>query len=83
MTPAEIKNFETIKEKIETLKTTKAKSEGALEALMIEWKEKYGFASIDDAQAWIDVKTKEMQVNEDRRDALYVELKSLHNWGMI
>lgn len=83
MTPAEVKNFETIIEKIETLKTSKAKSEGALETLMVEWKEKYGCNSIDDIHAWVAQKKIEQQQNEDRKDALYVELKGLANWGMI
>lgn len=77
------KTFESIKEKIETLKREKAKSEGAIEAIEDSWKKDYGISSIEEATKLHEELNEKLATYEDEMGELENELKGLTNWALI
>jgi predicted nucleic acid-binding Zn-ribbon protein len=78
-----IKDFESIKSKIEILKQKKAKAEGAIETISAEWKKTYGFESVQDAEKKYNELEDELETVEKKIATIYEELTGLTNWGII
>ena len=79
----DVRTFESIKTKIETLKTDKAKSEGAIEAITESWKKDYGFSTLEEAEAKRDKMDEEIKGFEETIEELFTELKGLTNWAAV
>lgn len=77
------KTFETIKTKIETLKQKKNKAEGAIETIVENWKNTYGFSTIEEAEKMLQEKTDLLNKTETKLEDLYQELKGITNWNLI
>ena len=77
------RTFENIKAKIETLKQKKAKAEGSIESILVEWKRAYGFSTIEEAEKHITELDEEIEVYESKLKAIYDELNGLCNWGTV
>ena len=77
------KTFESIKTKIETLKQKKNKAEGAIETIMENWKNTYGFSTIEEAEKLLQEKSDLLNKTETKLEDLYQELKGITNWNLI
>jgi hypothetical protein len=79
----DVRTFEAIKNKIETLKTKKAKAEGAIESIEAGWKSAYGFSTLADAKN-LDAKLQdEITTVQDQLEELYTELNGLTDWTLV
>lgn len=79
----DIREFESIKQKIELLKTKKAKAEGSMESIKQSWTDTYGFSTIEEASKKLEELKSEQDRNEREVSDLYKELNSLTNWRML
>lgn len=77
------RQFESIKQKMETLKNKKAKAEGAIESIAQQWKEQYGITTIEEAEAKKNELEQEMESVNDEISTYYKELNGLTNWGLV
>lgn len=83
MNSSEVRAFEQIKDKIEVLKSKKAKAEGAVETIEKEWESNYGFSTLEKAEEYLEGKKKEQAENDEQLDSLFKELNGLTNWALI
>ena len=79
----DVKRFEEIKAKITALKEKKSRADGAIETIQADWKRLYGVSTLEEVEALIDSKKKEMQENDALIEKWYEELKGLTNWGLV
>lgn len=79
----DVRQFENIKQKIETLKQKKAKAEGSIESIEANWEKQFQFSTIEEAQKKLDEYEKTINENENQIDELYKELNELTNWSLI
>ena len=79
----DIRQYEQIKAKIDTLKTQRAKAEGTLETILSNWKDNYKITSLEDAEALEKKLSAELEEVNAEIDEMYVELKGLTNWGLV
>jgi hypothetical protein len=75
--------FESIKAKIETMKSKKAKAEGALETIVASWKSTHGISTLQEAEDLLAEMTKQKDELSAEIDSLYSELSSITNWGTV
>jgi hypothetical protein len=83
MNQVEIKSFEDIKAKIETLKSKKARAEGSIESIVGNWKARFNCSTLEEAQKYLADKKTEQHENEERIDTYYEELKGICNWNIV
>lgn len=83
MNQTELRNFEAIKDKIETLKSRRAKAEGSMESILSDWKQKYNISSLEEAEKYLHEKQNEKEENEVLMKEYYEELNSLTSWGLL
>ena len=79
----DIRQYEQIKAKIDTLKTQRAKAEGTLEMILSNWKDNYKIISLEDAEALEKKLSAELEELNAEIDEMYGELKGLTNWGLV
>lgn len=79
----DVKTFESIKGKIETLKREKAKSEGIIETIIDTWKKDYGVSTLEEAEALHKELDTKRLAYEAEIEELWGELKGLTNWALI
>lgn len=75
--------FENIKELIRRAEVEKAKAEGVKESIKAEWKKKYGFETIEEAEAKLKELEAEYDKNESRKEKLMKELEESQDWERI
>jgi adenylate kinase family enzyme len=78
-----IKQFEALKEKFENLKNKKAKAEGKLETIEIEWDDKYGFTDIESANKKKNEIEKEIEKLEKKKENVIEKLENITDWEEI
>jgi chromosome segregation ATPase len=76
------KQFESIKAKLETLKTKRAKAEGAIESEKANWKKLYGVETAEELEAMCTEGEEQLETLETKMDTLMEELKGLTNWSL-
>jgi len=79
----DVKQFEEIKGKIETLKEKKIRAETNLESIVAGWKKQYGITTVEEAQKKLDDTEDAIEKNDAKIDDLYKELEGLTNWGLV
>ena len=79
----DVKQFEEIKGKIETLKEKKIRAETNLESIVARWKKQYGITTVEEAQKKLDATEDAIEKNDAKIDDLYKELEGLTNWGLV
>jgi hypothetical protein len=79
----DVKQFEAIKEKIETLKKNKIRAETNLESIVAGWKKQYGIDTVEEAQKKLDETEDAIEKNDTKIEDLYKELEGLTNWGLV
>jgi septal ring factor EnvC (AmiA/AmiB activator) len=79
----DVKQFEEIKGKIETLKEKKIRAETNLESIVAGWKKQYGITTVEEAQKKLDATEDAIEKNDAKIDDLYKELEGLTNWGLV
>ena len=79
----DVKQFEEIKGKIETLKEKKIRAETNLESIVASWKKQYGITTVEEAQKKLDATEDAIEKNDAKIDDLYKELEGLTNWGLV
>lgn len=77
------RTFENIKNKIETLKAEKAKSEGIIETISEAWKKDHGISTLAEATALRDKMDEQVKEYDATIEELFVELKGLTNWAAV
>jgi seryl-tRNA synthetase len=77
-----VKEFESIKIKLETLKTKRAKAEGAIESEKANWKKLYGVETAEELEAMCAEGEEQLETLETKMDTLMEELKGLTAWGL-
>lgn len=75
--------FEQIKTALDTLKSKGTRAETIIETFQKNWKEKYGFSTKAEAEAFIEKQAQERKETEADIDSLFEELKGLTNWALI
>jgi hypothetical protein len=75
--------FESIKSKIEAMKSKKAKAEGALETIVASWKSAHGISTLEEAENLLKEMTAQKEELSTEIDSLYSELSGLTNWGLV
>ena len=78
----DIKEFEAIKGKLETLKAKKAKADGAMESIMARFKE-MELNTLEDAEAYLLALEKKVAEDEAILETLMTELKGLYSWQFV
>jgi uncharacterized coiled-coil protein SlyX len=79
----DVKQFEEIKGKIETLKEKKIRAEANLESIVAGWKKSYQITTVEEAQKKLDETEDAIEKNDTKIDDLYKELEGLTNWGLV
>lgn len=77
------KTFEIIKQKIEVLKQKKAKAEGAIESILLEWHKNHNIESLEEAEKYIATLQEEIDTLTTKSETIYEELRGLTNWNLI
>lgn len=79
----DVKTFESIKQKIETLKTQKARAEFGVEAISSSWQKNYNITTVEEAEALLASMDAEITETDGQLAELYTELEGLTNWKAI
>ena len=77
------KQFESIVSKMETLKTKKAKAEGAIESEKANWKKRNGVETYEQLEEVYNEAEEQVETLDTKMDTLMEELKGLTNWGLV
>ncbi len=77
MTPRE---FQSIKEKVETAKEKKIRAEGALAKIEEQWKKEYEIKSIEDAEEKVKELDTEIENDKAKLEKMYVQLDKMAKW---
>lgn len=70
-----VKDLEGMLERIDSLKTQKAKAEGAVENIVEEWKNKFEINSLEEAESKLKALEDELEETETIAEKKYTELK--------
>ena len=79
----DVRMFESIKAKIETMKSKKAKAEGALETILASWKSAHGISTLEEAESLLQEMAVRKEELSNEIDSLYSELCGLTTWGLV
>lgn len=79
----DVKQFEAIKEKIETLKKNKIRAETNLEGIVAGWRKQYGIDTVEEAQKKLEETEDAIEKNDAKIEDLYKELEGLTNWSLV
>lgn len=77
------RTFEAIKNKIDTLKSKKAKAEGAMENIEAQWKSEHGISTLKEAADLLKFMEGKQADMEDEIKEFYSELEGLTNWSLV
>jgi len=80
MTPRE---FQAIKEKIETAKEKKARAEGAKAKIEEQWKRDYGINSIEEASEKVTELESGIEEDKKKLEKLYNTLEKITDWDDV
>lgn len=72
-----------IKDLIKKSELESAKAEGQIESIKKEWKEKYGFDSINKAEIKLEELKQELENSNNRLNKLYKELEESQDWDKL
>jgi hypothetical protein len=72
-----------IKDLIKKSELESAKAEGQIESIKKEWKEKYGFDSINKAEMKLEELKQELENSNNRLNKLYKELEESQDWDKL
>lgn len=75
--------FENIKNLIQRAEVEKTKAQGAKENIKSEWKKKYGFETLEEAEEKLNELNSEYDKNEKKKEKLMDELSELQDWEEI
>ena len=79
----DIKEFEQIKDKVKSLELESATAKGKQESIIEQWKEQYGFTTVEDAIKKRDELKKEAEDKQAKRDTYFEKLKNMVNWETV
>jgi hypothetical protein len=74
------KEFESIKNQIESAKKRSDMAEGAKNKISETLKKEFGIDDIDDVQIELEKMSKDIKKDKKSKEALEIELEGLHNW---
>jgi len=80
MTP---RDFQTIKEKIESAKEQKARAEGAIGKIEEQWKKEFDVNSLEEAEQKAEEMEKEIADDKKQLDIMYGKLEKIVEWDSI
>jgi hypothetical protein len=75
--------LENIKGLIQRAEVEKAKSQGVKESIKSEWKKKYGFETIGEAEEKLSELESEYNKNEKKKEKYFNELSESQDWEKI
>jgi len=78
-----VSTFNSIKDKMEALKTKRAKAEGAIEAEKANWKKVYNVETVEELEAIYNEAEEQLETLETKMEKLMEELKGLTNWALV
>ena len=78
----DVREFEVIKKKLETLKDKRSRYQGTLDSITSQLKE-LGLDSIEEAQAKAHELEATIEENKALQDSLFAELKECHSWQFV
>ena len=79
----DLREFERIKELIKKAELKSAKSQGVIDSITSNWKEKYGFSTVEEAEAKLREMVEEKKMIETRLDKLMSDLIESYNWDEL
>lgn len=79
----DIKDFQTIKDKIAKADTETATNKGKMQAIQEHWKEKYGFETLEEAEKKLAEVEKDIAEKTKLRDEKLNELENSFDWDTI
>ena len=77
------KTFESIKTKVDTLKSKQAKAEGAMESIKADWLKNYKTEDIGELEAKLAEMEEDVEADTADRDKVFEELKGLYSWSFV
>lgn len=77
------KTFESIKTKVDTLKSKQAKAEGAIESIEWDWLKNYNTKNIKELEAKLAEMEEDVEADTADRDKVFEELKGLYSWSFV
>lgn len=75
--------FKRIKEKIATASTKASEANGKLLAIKEQWKNKYGFDTLEDAKKKLEEIKEDIRNKEEMRNKFMEELENSFDWSSI
>ena len=78
-----IEDVERIKELIQRAELEQAKAQGAKDSIKAEWKKKYGFETLDEANNKFEELKTDLEKQERRKEKLISELSESQDWEKI
>jgi len=75
--------IEKIRGKIETLKSKRAKAEGAMESEVATWKKLYDATTIEEMEKLLTEAEEDCETYSSKMETVGEELKGLTNWQLL
>lgn len=75
--------IEKIKDLIQKAELEQAKAQGVKDSIKADWKKKYGFETLEEANAKFEELKSELEKNEKKKELLMNELSNLQDWEQI
>jgi len=79
----ELREFELLQKKIETLKEKQSRAQGAKESIEASWQDTYGVSTLNEMEALLVEKQAELSETESLIEEQYKALKELTNWQLV
>lgn len=78
-----VDELEKIKELIQKAELEQAKSQGVKDSIKAEWKKKYGFDTLEEANEKLKELSAGVEKNEKKKEKLMTELSESQDWEQI
>lgn len=83
MSSNDVEKIKEIKELIEKAKIQKAKSEGVIEKIKSDWKERYGTDDVDEVRKKQKELEEKLGETEKKKDLVYEKLVNSNDWEKL
>ena len=78
-----VEQVQEIQDKIARASQLSAKAEGSIERIQKDWKDKYGFDTMDEAEAYLESLRKKHTNMTSKEEELMSELDGLVDWDTL
>lgn len=79
----EVEELKVLQDKIAKAKEKKARLQGSIDAILESWEKKYGFKTIEEAQAHLEKLDKKIDGLQVKQKGLESELNEIVDWDSL